>query len=371
MPLVVLCEVLCLFLLTYTSALSLHWPERQSRVADTTQCWKRPSSEAWDLVTGSSSSYLPPLCYRVSKKASKPHEQIHAGLVQSSTHGRDQTRLNTRDRPGLSSSWNLPPRCHWCPGHHGSLCRRRWKGKTAEKWTASWWCLYPAGWQGPSVLSIQWRYWTRYSSGGGGRPTASYFPNQRLNLHPSHWQCEVLPQDHRRSPWTVTCLFNTNISWFWRVALRGDSSYILEKSIYSVLTGYIFEDHNCAFPLLKIFCIPSCIYWCWEISRHSDSWCFAWKCSSLRNFSLQLTRSALLSLFALLHFQSACLAFCGQFQPKISYHRILEDFLILVVGKSLLLQFFVSFYETTVIWILPFLDLSSNYLLFPSYFLYL
>lgn len=170
MPLVVLCEVLSLFFLTYTSALSLHWPERQSRVANTTQCWKRPSSEAWDLVTGSSSSYLPPLCYRVSQKASKPHEQIHAGLVQSSTHGRDQTRLNTRDRPGLSSSWNLPPRCYWCPGRHGSLCRRRWKGKTAEKWTASRWCLYPAGWQGPSVLSIQWRYWTRYSSGGGGVP---------------------------------------------------------------------------------------------------------------------------------------------------------------------------------------------------------
>lgn len=111
-----------------------------------------------------------------------------------------------------------------------------------------------------------------------GGPTASYFPNQRSNLHPLPWKCEFLPQDHRRSPWTVMCLFNTNISWFWRIALRGNSSYILEKSIYSVLTGYIFEDCKRAFPLLKTFFIPSCIYRCWEISRHSDFW---WKCSML------------------------------------------------------------------------------------------
>ena len=108
-PLVVLCEVLSLFLLTYTSALSLHWPERQNRVVNTMRCWKLPSpSETWDLVAGSSSSYLPPLCYRIFQKASKPHEQINACLVQSCIHRHDQIHLNTRDGSGVSSSWNPP-----------------------------------------------------------------------------------------------------------------------------------------------------------------------------------------------------------------------------------------------------------------------
>ena len=257
MPLVVLCEVLSLFLLTYTSALSLHWPERQSRVADTMQCWKLPSlSGAWDLVTGSSSLYLPRLCYRISQKASKPHKQIDAGLVQSSTHGRDQTRLTTRDGSGLSSSWtslhaatdDLSVMDHFVGG--GGKERQLKNGRhpggvfTQLGDSALHFCLYNEDIEQDVPL---------------GGPTASYFPNQRSNLHLLHWKCEVLPQDHQRSPWTVMCLFNTNISWFWRIAPRGDSSYILEKSIYSVLTGYIFKDHNCAFPLLKTFCILSCI----------------------------------------------------------------------------------------------------------------
>lgn len=160
-PFGVLCEALslCFNLQHLSSFPPCAWEAKQGGQPHAVLKLPFPS-EAWDPVTVSSSSCLPPLCYRTSQKASQPHKQIDACLVQSSSHGHDQTCLNTSDGSSSSSSWSspstLPLMTHASCITLSEEVERKDNGRNGCIPAVS----FPSWVTGPPFSSIKWRCWT-------------------------------------------------------------------------------------------------------------------------------------------------------------------------------------------------------------------
>ena len=190
-PFGVLCEALSLFFnLQHLSSFPPYgWEAKQGGRPHAVLKLPFPS-EAWVSVAVSSSSCLPPLCYRTSQKASQPHKQIGGCLVQSSSHGHDQTCLNTSDGSSSGSSWNPP--------------------STLPLMThASW-------------ITLSEEVERKDNQRNGCIPAVS-LPSWVTG--PFIFICKM----KMLNKMLLMCLFSTHIFWFWRIVLRGMAHMSLRK----------------------------------------------------------------------------------------------------------------------------------------------